>query len=78
MKTCHALRAEIQAIEFRLASDFETPTEHLASLLRVAKKDLKVSADHCQSCIKRGEKAPARVRPGSNCNACANIEEGAY
>jgi len=32
----------------------------------------------CPGCIKRGVKEPNLVRPGYQCNTCADIEEGAY
>lgn len=31
----------------------------------------------CPGCIRRGVK-PAMVRPGYQCSACADIEEGAF
>lgn len=32
----------------------------------------------CAGCVRRGEKNPRKVKPGYQCDDCANIEEGAY
>ena len=32
----------------------------------------------CRGCIRRGAARPAMVKAGYQCNACADIEEGAY
>jgi hypothetical protein len=32
----------------------------------------------CRGCIRRGCERPNPVKPGFNCNDCADIEEGAY
>lgn len=32
----------------------------------------------CTGCIRRGVNPPALVKPGYQCNRCADIEEGAW